>query len=77
MLHDNAVGNLVPPLAAEIGVVEIGFEVGDRRYYPLAVVLLIVMIIFDEQFHHLSRNVTPAFLRRWFGFFRQKKKTIF
>ena len=75
LLHDNAVGSFVPPLAAEIGVAEIGVEIGDGQHNPLVVLLFVGMVIFYEQFHHLRGNV----LRRFRGddlFYGRRKKNV-
>jgi hypothetical protein len=75
LLHDNAVGNPVPPFSAEIGVSEVGVEIGDGQDNPLVVVLLVGIIVSDEQFHHLRGNV----LRRFRGddlFYDRRKKNV-
>ena len=75
LLHNDAVRNPVPPFAAEVGVSEIGVEIGDGQDNPLVVVLLVGVIVSDEQFHHLRGNV----LRRFCGddlFYSRRKKNV-
>ena len=57
LLHDNGVGDPVPPLAAEIGVAEVGVEVGDGQDNPFVVFLFVGIIVSDEQFYHLRGHV--------------------
>ena len=45
LLHDNAVGNSVPPFAAEVCVPEVGVEIGDGQDNPLVVFLFVGVTI--------------------------------
>ena len=75
LLHDNAVGNSVPPFSAEIGVSEVGVKVGDGQHNPLVVFLFVGKIVSDKQLHHLRGNV----LRRFCGddlFYGRRKKNV-
>ena len=75
LLYDNGVGNPVPPFSAEVGVSEVGVEVGDGQDNPLVVVLFVGLIESDEQFYHLRGNV----LRRVCGndlFYGRRKKNV-